>query len=224
MSPADGIFRRAWFAPLLMRGESNSLTWHYLQAEARSLALQGCCVTPFPGKLLEELSESGPALGQAPCLRGPCGPALLVTAVSPPSIPPSLEQQLDPPQKERLTAALAEMDQQLRKLADTPWLCQPVEPGDEEVCGSRAPAWRPRTRGCPFCARVPLWLWGEDGVGPAAPDLAPGKHASLLKCLQGVETTWAGRKELGIAVENDPQGLGHKLPSDTELWDGPGGR
>ena len=46
------------------------------------------------------------------------------------------EQQLDPPQKERLGAALAEMDQQLRKLADTPWLCQPVEPGDEEVRGS----------------------------------------------------------------------------------------
>uniref|UniRef100_A0A8D1B541 Diacylglycerol kinase n=1 Tax=Sus scrofa TaxID=9823 RepID=A0A8D1B541_PIG len=43
-----------------------------------------------------------------------------------------LALQLDPPQKERLTAALAEMDQQLRKLADTPWLCQPVEPGDEE--------------------------------------------------------------------------------------------
>ncbi|XP_061268648.1 diacylglycerol kinase delta isoform X1 [Bos javanicus] len=43
-----------------------------------------------------------------------------------------LALQLDPPQKERLTAALAEMDQQLRKLADTPWLCQPMEPGDEE--------------------------------------------------------------------------------------------
>ncbi|KAB0396542.1 hypothetical protein E2I00_006750, partial [Balaenoptera physalus] len=41
-------------------------------------------------------------------------------------------QQLDPPQKERLTAALVEMGQQLRKLADTPWLCQPVEPGEEE--------------------------------------------------------------------------------------------
>ncbi|VTJ82706.1 Hypothetical predicted protein [Marmota monax] len=40
--------------------------------------------------------------------------------------------QLDPPQKERLGAALAEMDRQLRKLADTPWLCQPTEPGDEE--------------------------------------------------------------------------------------------
>uniref|UniRef100_A0A8C6DS74 Diacylglycerol kinase n=1 Tax=Moschus moschiferus TaxID=68415 RepID=A0A8C6DS74_MOSMO len=43
-----------------------------------------------------------------------------------------LALQLDPPQKERLTAALAEMDQQLRKLADTPWLCQPMEPSDEE--------------------------------------------------------------------------------------------
>nr|XP_045003063.1 diacylglycerol kinase delta isoform X4 [Jaculus jaculus] len=40
--------------------------------------------------------------------------------------------QLDPPHKERLGAALAEMDRQLRKLADTPWLCQPMEPGDEE--------------------------------------------------------------------------------------------
>ncbi|EHB13973.1 Diacylglycerol kinase delta [Heterocephalus glaber] len=29
-------------------------------------------------------------------------------------------------------AALAEMDRQLGKLADAPWLCQPVEPGDEE--------------------------------------------------------------------------------------------
>ncbi|XP_072575238.1 diacylglycerol kinase delta isoform X5 [Vulpes vulpes] len=42
------------------------------------------------------------------------------------------DRQLDPPQKERLGAALTEMDQQLRKLADTPWLCQPMEPGDEE--------------------------------------------------------------------------------------------
>lgn len=40
--------------------------------------------------------------------------------------------QLDPPQKERLGAALAEMDRQLLKLADTPWLCQPTEPSDEE--------------------------------------------------------------------------------------------
>ncbi|XP_035878579.1 diacylglycerol kinase delta isoform X2 [Phyllostomus discolor] len=40
--------------------------------------------------------------------------------------------QLDPPQKERLGAALTEMDQQLRKLSDTPWLCQLMEPSDEE--------------------------------------------------------------------------------------------
>ncbi|XP_014440737.1 diacylglycerol kinase delta [Tupaia chinensis] len=40
--------------------------------------------------------------------------------------------QLDPPQKERLSTALSEMDRQLKKLADTPWLCQSVEPGDEE--------------------------------------------------------------------------------------------
>ncbi|XP_064228944.1 diacylglycerol kinase delta isoform X6 [Aotus nancymaae] len=40
--------------------------------------------------------------------------------------------QLDPPQKEQLGSALAEMDRQLRRLADTPWLCQPAEPGDEE--------------------------------------------------------------------------------------------
>ncbi|XP_057359384.1 diacylglycerol kinase delta isoform X3 [Manis pentadactyla] len=40
--------------------------------------------------------------------------------------------QLDPPQKERLGAALTEMDQQLRKLADTPWLGPPLEPGDDE--------------------------------------------------------------------------------------------
>lgn len=50
------------------------------------------------------------------------------------------EQQLDPPQKERLGAALAEMDQQLRRLAGAPWLCQPTEPSDEEVRGSRASA------------------------------------------------------------------------------------
>ncbi|XP_055977844.1 diacylglycerol kinase delta [Sorex fumeus] len=40
--------------------------------------------------------------------------------------------QLDPPQKERLGAALSEIDQQLRRLADTPWLCPSPEPGDEE--------------------------------------------------------------------------------------------
>ncbi|XP_036092249.1 diacylglycerol kinase delta isoform X5 [Rousettus aegyptiacus] len=47
--------------------------------------------------------------------------------------------QLDPPQKERLGAALAEMDQQLRRLAGAPWLCQPTEPSDEENCALTRP-------------------------------------------------------------------------------------
>uniref|UniRef100_A0A8B9F2C8 Diacylglycerol kinase n=1 Tax=Amazona collaria TaxID=241587 RepID=A0A8B9F2C8_9PSIT len=50
---------------------------------------------------------------------------------------PFLIQQLDPPQKEQLQAALADMDLQLRKLADIPWLWQLMEPfhlwGTEEV-------------------------------------------------------------------------------------------
>ncbi|XP_075014106.1 diacylglycerol kinase delta isoform X2 [Calonectris borealis] len=41
-------------------------------------------------------------------------------------------EQLDPPQKEQLQAALADMDLQLRKLADIPWLWQLMEPCDEE--------------------------------------------------------------------------------------------
>lgn len=45
----------------------------------------------------------------------------------------SLMQQLDPPQKEQLLAALTDMDLQLRKLADIPWLWQLMEPSDEEV-------------------------------------------------------------------------------------------
>ncbi|XP_075793535.1 diacylglycerol kinase delta isoform X4 [Pelodiscus sinensis] len=40
--------------------------------------------------------------------------------------------QLDPPQKEQLLAALTDMDLQLRKLADIPWLWQLMEPSDEE--------------------------------------------------------------------------------------------
>uniref|UniRef100_A0A8C0IEA9 Diacylglycerol kinase n=1 Tax=Bubo bubo TaxID=30461 RepID=A0A8C0IEA9_BUBBB len=39
---------------------------------------------------------------------------------------PFLIQQLDPPQKEQLQAALADMDLQLRKLADIPWLADGV--------------------------------------------------------------------------------------------------
>uniref|UniRef100_A0A8B9S9G1 Diacylglycerol kinase n=1 Tax=Apteryx owenii TaxID=8824 RepID=A0A8B9S9G1_APTOW len=47
-------------------------------------------------------------------------------------------QQLDPPQKEQLQAALADMDLQLRKLADIPWLWQLMEPCDEEVRRAKA--------------------------------------------------------------------------------------
>lgn len=87
---------------------------------------------------------AGEAAGRADLTCGWGRPARLLRAHDRPCLfPPCLEQQLDPPQKERLTAALAEMDQQLRKLADTPWLCQPVEPGDEEVRGHRACACAP---------------------------------------------------------------------------------
>ncbi|XP_010901660.1 diacylglycerol kinase delta isoform X1 [Esox lucius] len=40
--------------------------------------------------------------------------------------------QLDPPQKEQLTGALGAVAQQLRRLVDIPWLCQLIEPGDDE--------------------------------------------------------------------------------------------
>uniref|UniRef100_A0A673ZY07 Diacylglycerol kinase n=1 Tax=Salmo trutta TaxID=8032 RepID=A0A673ZY07_SALTR len=41
--------------------------------------------------------------------------------------------QLDPPQKEQLTEALGTVAQQLRRLSDIPWLCQLIQPGDDEV-------------------------------------------------------------------------------------------
>ncbi|XP_078419704.1 diacylglycerol kinase delta isoform X4 [Cetorhinus maximus] len=40
--------------------------------------------------------------------------------------------QLDPPQKDELTGALANVDMQLRKLAEIPWLYQLIEPSDDE--------------------------------------------------------------------------------------------
>lgn len=86
------------------------------------------------------------------------------------------EQQLDTPQKERLGAALAEMDQQLRKLADTPWLCQPMEPSDEEVCGYfRLDAPGSPFRACIQCiprSFVGVGSGGGGGIGLAAPDVA----------------------------------------------------
>lgn len=48
---------------------------------------------------------------------------------------PFLMQQLDPPQKEQLLAALTEMELHMRKLANIPWLWQLMEPSDEEVTG-----------------------------------------------------------------------------------------
>ena len=42
-------------------------------------------------------------------------------------------QQLDPPQQEQLNAALSSVAQQLRRLADVPWLCPVIDPSDHEV-------------------------------------------------------------------------------------------
>lgn len=130
-------FRQAGSPPSFTRGEFNSLTRHYLRGEVLSLALKWRSGTQFPCKFLENSLRAAQPLEQTSGLGGalpwpqlPAGNQLCL-------FPPCLEQQLDPPQKERLTAALVEMDQQLRKLADTPWLCQPMEPGDEEVCGSQ---------------------------------------------------------------------------------------
>uniref|UniRef100_A0AAY4DCN6 Diacylglycerol kinase n=1 Tax=Denticeps clupeoides TaxID=299321 RepID=A0AAY4DCN6_9TELE len=44
-----------------------------------------------------------------------------------------LRLHLDPPQKEQLTTALGTVAQQLRRLADISWLCNLIEPGDDEV-------------------------------------------------------------------------------------------
>uniref|UniRef100_A0A665VEC1 Diacylglycerol kinase n=1 Tax=Echeneis naucrates TaxID=173247 RepID=A0A665VEC1_ECHNA len=41
-------------------------------------------------------------------------------------------QQLDPPQQEQLNAALNSVAQQLRRLADVPWLCPIIDPSDHE--------------------------------------------------------------------------------------------
>lgn len=94
------------------------------------------------------------------------------------------EQQLDPPQKERLGAALAEMDQQLRRLAGAPWLCQPTEPSDEEVRGSWASA-RAWVKTCGPCGPQ----WGFSG----------------LVCQNVFKAGEAGRRtELGRGIKADP--------------------
>ena len=113
-------------------------------------------MTQVPCKFLELSLRAAHPLGQTSHLRGALPrPQLLPAGHQLCLFPPCLEQQLDPPQKERLTAALVEMGQQLRKLADTPWLCQPVEPGEEEVCGSQG-----------FSAASP-----DTGALPSVPEL-----------------------------------------------------
>lgn len=118
--------------------------------------------------------------------------------------PSCLEQQLDPPQKERLGAALTEMDQQLRKLADTPWLCQPMEPGDEEVCGSQGfSLGTPGCSGFPFstCNHCDLCSFEVKMVSILQPLIGLLK-TSVLKCLGGMEKDWqVGRSwELVLSI------------------------
>ncbi|XP_041035795.1 diacylglycerol kinase delta-like isoform X4 [Carcharodon carcharias] len=55
--------------------------------------------------------------------------------------------QLDPPQKDELTGALANVDMQLRKLAEIPWLYQLIEPSDDE---SQLLEYSKRTRSAKF--------------------------------------------------------------------------
>uniref|UniRef100_A0A3B4TMK2 Diacylglycerol kinase n=1 Tax=Seriola dumerili TaxID=41447 RepID=A0A3B4TMK2_SERDU len=43
-----------------------------------------------------------------------------------------MSMQLDPPQQEQLNAALNSVAQQLRRLADVPWLCPVIDPSDHE--------------------------------------------------------------------------------------------
>ncbi|XP_029372870.1 diacylglycerol kinase delta-like isoform X3 [Echeneis naucrates] len=43
-----------------------------------------------------------------------------------------MSMQLDPPQQEQLNAALNSVAQQLRRLADVPWLCPIIDPSDHE--------------------------------------------------------------------------------------------
>lgn len=42
-------------------------------------------------------------------------------------------QQLDPPHQDQLNSALNSVAQQLRRLADVPWLCSIIDPSDQEV-------------------------------------------------------------------------------------------
>ncbi|XP_069390872.1 diacylglycerol kinase delta isoform X2 [Paralichthys olivaceus] len=44
----------------------------------------------------------------------------------------NMSMQLDPPQQEQLNTALNSVAQQLRRLADVPWLCPVIDPSDQE--------------------------------------------------------------------------------------------
>ncbi|XP_034404365.1 diacylglycerol kinase delta-like isoform X3 [Cyclopterus lumpus] len=44
----------------------------------------------------------------------------------------NMSMQLDPPQQDQLNAALSSVAQQLRRLADVPWLCPVLDPSDHE--------------------------------------------------------------------------------------------
>uniref|UniRef100_H3AFX4 Diacylglycerol kinase n=1 Tax=Latimeria chalumnae TaxID=7897 RepID=H3AFX4_LATCH len=87
---------------------------------------------------------------------------------------------LDPPQKEQLSSALANVDLQFRKLTEIPWLCQLVEPSDEE---SQMMDYSKRTRSAKFrlvpkfkkeknnknkemrsSMALPVHLWGTEEV------------------------------------------------------------
>lgn len=106
------------------------------------------------------------------------------------------EQQLDTPQKERLGAALAEMDQQLRKLADTPWLCQPMEPSDEEVCGH----FRLDAPGSPFRACVQCTPRSFAGGWRGGASVLQPLIWLLKTCLFRRLRVWGG---VGAGIEND---------------------
>uniref|UniRef100_A0A665UUU9 Diacylglycerol kinase n=1 Tax=Echeneis naucrates TaxID=173247 RepID=A0A665UUU9_ECHNA len=59
-------------------------------------------------------------------------------------------QQLDPPQQEQLNAALNSVAQQLRRLADVPWLCPIIDPSDHEVKLGSPSAAQCRSRSAKF--------------------------------------------------------------------------
>uniref|UniRef100_A0A3B4WTV7 Diacylglycerol kinase n=1 Tax=Seriola lalandi dorsalis TaxID=1841481 RepID=A0A3B4WTV7_SERLL len=92
-----------------------------------------------------------------------------------------MSMQLDPPQQEQLNAALNSVAQQLRRLADVPWLCPVIDPSDHEVNQDSLSA---RSRSAKFrlvpkfkkdknnknketCATLslPVHQWGTEEVG-----------------------------------------------------------